>query len=98
MHCDLGEGEGVDDPLAHAGERSLGQLAEAPVGQVGDDPAEDGVAEELEPLVADGAGVLGAPRAVGHRASEQARVVELVPDPLGEQLEGQPPSLVRACT
>ena len=94
----VGQREGVDHALAHAGQRALGQLTEPAVGEVGDDPPEDGVAQELQPLVADGARVLGAPRSVSHRSRQQVRVVELVPDALGEELEGQPPSRVRACT
>ena len=65
--------ERVDDALAHAGQRALGQVGEAAEREVGDDPAEHGVAEELEALVAERARVLGAPRAVGHRARPAAR-------------------------
>ena len=76
----VGEGQRVDDALADAGQRALREVGEPAEGEVGDDPAEDRVTEELEPLVADRAGVLGAPRAMGHRALEQLRVGELVPD------------------
>ena len=62
---------GVDDALAEIGQRTLGLIGEAAVDDVGDDPAEHGVAEELEPLVAVGVGRLGHPRPVAHRAPEQ---------------------------
>ena len=56
------------------------------------------VAEELETLVADGAGVLGAPRTVRHGTSQQLGIGELVADPSGEHVERQAPSLVLAWT
>ena len=53
---------------------------------VGDDPAEHGVAEELEPLVAVGARRLGAPRAMGHRPAQQATSSKRA-DAVGERRE-----------
>ena len=58
---------------------------EASEGDVGGDPAEHGVAEELEPLVALVPGMLGAPRPVGHRLIDEAEVVEAQPEPLGQR-------------
>ena len=48
---------------------------------VGDDQAEDGVAEELESLVGLDAAVLGAPRTVAEGELEQVGVVERVAEP-----------------
>jgi hypothetical protein len=41
---------------------------------IGDDHAEDGIAEELQPLVRVVPAVLGAPRPVHERGREHARV------------------------
>jgi hypothetical protein len=53
----------------------------------GDDQAEHGVAEELEPLVRVVARVLRAPRAVRDREGEQVEVVERVAESFGESVE-----------
>jgi hypothetical protein len=57
---------------------------------VGDDDAEDGVAQELEPLVRVVAGVLGAPAAVAQGALEEGGVTEPVTEPLRESSERVP--------
>ncbi len=54
---------------------------------VGDDQAEHGVAEELEPLVRLVARVLGAPRPVRDREREQVEVVERVAERFGKAVE-----------
>jgi hypothetical protein len=53
----------------------------------GDDQAEHGVAEELEPFVRLVARVLGAPGSVRDREREQVEVVERVAECLGESVE-----------
>ena len=83
----LGQRAGVHDRLAQVGELPLGQLLVAAVDEVGDDPAEHGVAQELEPLVGRVAGVLRAPRAVGQGLVQQCRLLELVADPLRQRLQ-----------
>jgi hypothetical protein len=55
---------------------------------VGDDEAEHGVAEELEPLVGRRPRRLCAPGAVGEGAGEQVVVVEAAVQARGERLEG----------
>jgi hypothetical protein len=57
---------------------------------VGDDDAEDGVAQELEPLVRLVSRVFGTPAAVAQGALEEGGVVELVSEPLGESSERVP--------
>jgi hypothetical protein len=57
---------------------------------VGDDDAEHGVAQELEPFVRVVARVLGAPAAVAQGALEQGGIVELMSEPLREGLERVP--------
>ena len=74
----------VDHALAHTGQVTLGQIGEAAERQIGDDPAEHGIAEELEALVAQRPRVFGAPRPMSHRPGQQLGVGELVPDALGE--------------
>jgi hypothetical protein len=54
---------------------------------VGDDEAEHGVTEELQPLVGPGAVVLRAPRPVRDGAGEQVLVAEGATQALGERLE-----------
>jgi len=54
---------------------------------VGDDQAEDGVAQELEPLVRGRVLVLGAPRAVGQGGGEQTTVLERPTEPGDERPE-----------
>ena len=67
----LGQGDGVHHRLADLGERALVEVGVHPVHVVGDDDAEHGVAEELEPLVRGVAGVLRAPRAVHESGGEE---------------------------
>jgi hypothetical protein len=57
---------------------------------IGDDDAEYGVAQELEPLVRLVTRVLGAPTAVAQGALEEGGVTELVSEPLGESNERVP--------
>ena len=54
---------------------------------VGDDEAEDGVAQELLALVREGRRVLGAVGAVGYGPLEQRAVVEGPPEPRREGIE-----------
>jgi hypothetical protein len=54
---------------------------------IGDDHAEDGVAEELEALVRVVAGVLGAPRPVDERGSQDVRAVDSDAETLGQLIE-----------
>ncbi len=53
----------------------------AAVCDLGNDPSEHGVAEELEALVGGLAADLGAPRAMGQCTPEQREVSEVVTDP-----------------
>ncbi len=107
----VGQGECVHDTLADTREITLGKLAEPAVGKVGNDPPEDRIAEELEPLVAQRAWVLGAPRPVGHGAFEQRRIGELVANAQRQRMvvargpvsrhrsvARQAPPRVRSCT
>ena len=80
----IGECPLVDDRLAEIGERSLGAIRVSVVGEVGDHPTEYRVAEELEALIALGRLVLGHPGAVAQRATEQAEVIEAMPEGLLE--------------
>ena len=82
----LGQRHGVHHRLADLGERALVEVGVHPVHVVGDDHAEHGVAEELEPLVRGVAGVLRAPGAVHERGGEEVgREVE--PEALDELRE-----------
>jgi hypothetical protein len=55
---------------------------------IGDDDAEHGVAEKLEPLIRLLARVLGAPRAMRESGREQLGVTEAVPKALFERDSG----------
>jgi len=55
---------------------------------VGDDQAEDGVAQELEALVGLGAGRLRAPGAVGEGQGQERLVCEAAAQTLPEELVG----------
>jgi hypothetical protein len=57
------------------------------VGEIGDHPAEDGVAEELEPLVRQLARDLGTPGPVRERLPQQAAVLEAVAQPVLERVQ-----------
>ena len=72
----LGQRGRVDDRGPHLGQLPFWHVGVGPVEVVGDDQPEDGVPEELEPLVRAGAGVLGAPGPVGERPGEQVRVAD----------------------
>ena len=67
----LGQRHGVHDRLADLGERALVEVGVHPVDVIGDDHAEHGVAEELEPLVRGVASVLRAPRSVHERGGQE---------------------------
>ncbi len=87
LERDLGQRRCVDHALAQVGELAFGEIAVHSVGQVGHHPAEHGVAQELEPLVAGRATHFGAPAAMSQRTAQQARIPELVaevPTELGE--------------
>jgi hypothetical protein len=62
---------GVDEFGAPAGQHTLAHVRGLPEQEVGDDDTQDGVTEELEPLVGLDAAVLGAPRAVPDREVEE---------------------------
>jgi hypothetical protein len=83
----LRQGGGRHDRRPDLGERPFGQLGVGAEQVVGDDDAEHGVAEELEPLVRRPAGVLGAPRPVHQRRSQQRGVVDGTAEPLVQLLE-----------
>ena len=53
----------------------------APVGDLGNDPTEHRVAEELEAFVGGLTSHLGTPRAVGQGTSKQRLIDEVVPEP-----------------
>ena len=73
---DLGERLRAHHRGAQLGQLALGQLRVLLVGEVGDDEAEHGVAEELEALVRLLDALLRAVRAVGERAVEEVVVDE----------------------
>ncbi len=76
----LGQGGRVDHRSPHFGQLSLRHLGIGPVQVVGDDQAEHGVTEELQPLVRAGSGILGAPGPVGQRPGEQVGVADSPPE------------------
>ena len=85
---DLGERTRVHHALAEVGHLTFAEIAESEEDQVGDDPAEHGVAEELEALVARLLRRrLGHPGTVAHRAPEQLPVAERVPEASLERVE-----------
>ena len=63
----VGQRQRVHDALAEVGELAFGRVLEPPVRDVGHGPTQHGVAEELQPLVALVAGMLGAPRSMVQR-------------------------------
>ena len=69
----LGQRGRVDDRRPHLGQLPFGHVRVGAVQVVGDDQAEDGVPEELEPLVGAGPGILGAPGPVGERPDAAGR-------------------------
>ena len=71
---DLGQRAGVDDGGAQLGQPALGEVGMGAVERLGDDHAEHGVAEELQPLVGGQPAVLVGVRAVGQGALEQLGV------------------------
>jgi len=87
-----GERGRAHDGGPDAGEVPLGQLGEGAVEVGGDDDAEDGVAEELEPLVRRLPRVLRAPRPVRERLAEQTAVVEVGCEARRKGLEPAPAS------
>ena len=70
----LGQRAHVDHRGAQLGQLALGQVGVVAVERVGDDQAEHGVAEELQPLVGRQAAVLVGVGAVGQRPLQQARL------------------------
>jgi hypothetical protein len=65
---------------------------------VGDDQAEDRIAEELETLVRTLLGVLGTVRAMSERESQQRRVVDVARDPFRERADSRWDSFLEAAT
>ena len=83
---DFGQRDRIDHALAQVGQLALGHVV-AVVHHVGDRPTEHGIAEELEPLVADGAGSLGTPRPMGERTTQQGFIGEVMADAIGQRCE-----------
>jgi hypothetical protein len=85
----IGQRGGVDHAFAQVGELALGQFVVAQIGDLGHDPPEHGITEELEPFVGWLAAHLGAPRPMGEGAAQQARIVELIAEPAAENAEAR---------
>ena len=84
----LGQRRCIDHALAKIGELALGQLGELRVCDVGNDPAEHGVAEKFEPLVrGPTTHDLGTPRTVRHRLAQKIWIGERVPETFAECFE-----------
>src|SRR5579884_830292 len=83
----LGEDAGVDHRRPHLGQLALREVREGAVDVVGDDQAEDGVAQELQPLVRLERRVLGAERPVGQGAGQQLPVLEGSPQQILQPVE-----------
>ena len=77
--ADLGQRTGVDDGGAQLGQPALGEVRVGEVEGLGDDHAEDRVAEELQPLVGRQAAVLVGVGAVRQGALEQLGVQDQDP-------------------
>ncbi len=78
-HRHLAQRRPADQRRMPLRQRALAVCGKAPVEQLGDDEAENAVAEELEPLVGDGGCRVGAARArVGQRQRQQRRIGEPV--------------------
>ena len=101
---DLGEGALVDHRLAQVGEGPLGEIGEPLEDQIGDHETEDGIAEELETLVALGIGLFSDPGAMAEGAPQQSNVVEPMPEGVLEGGEVRRPGdhrgqeVARSCT
>ena len=78
--ADLGQGAGVDDGGAQLGQPALGEVGVGEVERLGDDDAEHGVTEELQPLVGRQPTVLVGVRAVRQGALEQLGVQHRIPE------------------
>src|SRR5262245_588742 len=76
----VGEHLTVDDRGAQLRQLPLGHVGVLAEHVVGDDEPEDGVSEELEPLVRQRVGMLGAVRAMRQRPVDQHGVTKLEPD------------------
>ena len=83
----LGQRVGVDDGLAQVGQLALVEAVLLAVGEVGHDPAEDGVAQELQPFVGGLPGDLRAPRAMGEGLAQQGHVTEDVAEPPAQLMD-----------
>ena len=75
---DAGQATRRHDGGSSGRQDALGLTRIAPVQLLGDDQREHGVAQELETLVGRHAAVLRAPRSMGHRAFQEARISEVV--------------------
>ena len=82
--ADLGQRAGVDDRGAQLGQPALGEVGVGEVEGLGDDDAEHGVTEELQPLVGRQPTVLVGVRAVGQGALEQLGVQDGFPEGCAE--------------
>jgi hypothetical protein len=78
--ADLGQRAGVDDGRAQLGQPALGEVRVGAVERLGDDDAEDRVAEELEPLVGRQPTVLVGVGPVGEGALEEPGVQFRIPE------------------
>ena len=78
--ADLGQRAGVDDRRAQLGQPALGEVGVGDVEGLGDDDAEHGVTEELQPLVGRQPAVLVGVGAVGQGALEQLGVQDRIPE------------------
>ncbi len=70
----LGQRRRVDDRGAHLGQLAFGQLRVGAEDVIGYDQTEDGITQELEPLVGLDRTALRAPRAMGDGMCQEGRV------------------------
>ena len=80
----LGQGAGVDHGRPQLGEPALGEVRMGGVERLGDDHAEHGVPEELQPLVGRQSTVLVGVRAVREGAVEQLGVQNRISERLAQ--------------
>ncbi len=83
----FGQRSGVHHALAKVGELALGKIAVTPIGDLGDDPSEHRIAEELEAFVRRLTSHLCAPRAVSKGSPQQRQISELVTQTSAERRE-----------
>ena len=86
--CHLGECRGIHQTLAQVRELALVQVRMRAIDEVGNDPAEDRITQELEALIGLDTVVFGDVRAVPHRGLDEALVGELIADPRAQGAQG----------